>query len=63
MIVSWNLIELNVKDEYPDLQPYAVSSDLVMYFFKKVMLSLVSKPDLAISWRPKGQNILRWKAN
>ena len=45
MIVSWNLIELNVKDEYLDLQSCAVSSDLVMYFFKKVMVRLISKPD------------------
>ena len=35
---------LNVKDEYPNLQSFAVTSDL-----KKAISPLETKPDLAIS--------------
>jgi hypothetical protein len=44
MIVAWNLIKFILKDEYPDLQPCAVSPDPEMYSFKKVMSLLESKP-------------------
>ena len=45
MIVAWNLIDFNLKDEYPDLQPYTVSHDLMLYFSKKVMPCLECKTD------------------
>ena len=42
MIVAWNLIDWNLNDEYPDLQPCSVFDVSEMYSSKKVMSLLQS---------------------